>query len=329
MRLLFAFIALLAVACNRGHETPEIQYDVKCEATHLAGTYHGSELSEAYNYNIVLSNANADSDSFAPNASYYYFEIYSDIYSKGGEYIDLPVASDTSKQYRYDQYSRRRSGFFSAEHSYAIFTDNEGNTTQVGYTDGTLTLKHNGSSLEITAELVMEDGTTHCVKYSGPRQYHNLTNQPYSTLRNDLELNLSDTALYTEHLGEYTNSVDCYYIMLSEDANFKDGKTIILELLLPSYSEVLYGTYNAFDKWNPYADELYHTYFPGAIEQEMLRGAWYVELEGGSVGKVMAPIMWGEIEISEGDNLSTIFTFDCFDDASNWIWGTVTTSATL
>lgn len=329
MRLLFAFIALLAVACNRGHETPEIQYDVKCKATHLVGTYHGSEHSEAYNYNIVLSNANADSDSFAPNASYYYFEIYSDIYSKGGEYIDLPVASDTSRQYRYDQYSRRRSGFFSAEHSYAIFTDNEGNTTQVGYSEGTLTLKHNGSSVEITAELVLEDGTTHCVKYSGPRQYHNLTNQPYSTLRNDIELSLSDTALYTEYLGEYTESIDCYYIMLSEDANFEDGKTIILELLLPSHSEVLNGTYNAFDREASYPKELHYTYFPGTIEQEALRGAWYVELEGGSVGKVMAPIIWGEIEISEGDNLSTIFTFDCFDDAWNMIWGTVTTSTAL
>lgn len=329
MRLLFAFIALLAVACNRGHETPEIQYDVKCKATYLAGTYHGDEHSKAYNYNIVLSNANADSDSFAPNASYYYFEIYSDIYSKGGEYVDLPVASNTSRQYRYDEYSSHRSGFFSAEHSYAIFTDNEGNTTQVGYYDGTLTLKHNGSSVEITAELVMEDGTTHCVKYTGPRQYHNLTNQPYSTLRNDLELSLSDTALYTEHLGEYTNSVDCYYIMLSEDANFKDGKTIILELLLPSYSEVLYGTYNAFDNRDSYAEELYYTYFSGAIKQETLRGAWYVELVGGSVDTVMAPIMGGTIKISEGDDLSTIFTFDCYDDASNKISGTVTTSATL
>ena len=322
-------IALICVACNRGDKTPEPQYDVNCKATHLAGTYHGSEHSVAYNYNIVLSNANADSDSFEPNASYYYFEIYSDIYSKGGEYIDLPVASNTSRQYRYDQYSRRRSGFFSAENSYAIFTDNEGNTTQVGYSDGTLTLKHNGSSVEITAELVLENGTTHCVKYSGPRQYHNLTNQPYSTLRNDIELSLSDTALYTEHLGEYTNSVDCYYIMLSEDANFKDGKTIILELLLPSYSEVLYGTYNAFDNRDSYAEELYHTYFPGAIEQETLRGAWYVELVGGSAGSVMAPIMGGEIKIAEGDNLSTIFTFDCYDDASNKISGTVTTSTAL
>ncbi|MBO5697087.1 MAG: hypothetical protein J6R90_01690 [Alistipes sp.] len=317
------------MACNRGDKTPEPQYDVNCKATHLMGTYHGTEYSEAYNYNIVLSDANADSDSFAPNASYYYFEIYSDIYSKGGEYIDLPVASNTSRQYRYDQYSRRRSGFFSAENSYAIFTDNEGNTTQVGYSDGTLTLKHNGSSVEITAELVLENGTTHCVKYSGPRQYHNLTNQPYSTLRNDIELSLSDTALYTEHLGEYTNSVDCYYIMLSEDANFKDGKTIILELLLPSYSEVLYGTYNAFDNRDSYAEELYHTYFPGAIEQETLRGAWYVELVGGSAGSVMAPIMGGEIKIAEGDNLSTIFTFDCYDDASNKISGTVTTSTAL
>lgn len=322
-------IALICVACNRGDKTPEPQYDVNCKATHLMGTYHGTEYSEAYNYNIVLSDANADSDSFAPNASYYYFEIYSDIYSKGGEYIDLPVASNTSRQYRYDQYSRRRSGFFSAENSYAIFTDNEGNTTQVGYSDGTLTLKHNGSSVEITAELVLENGTTHCVKYSGPRQYHNLTNQPYSTLRNDIELSLSDTALYTEHLGEYTNSVDCYYIMLSEDANFKDGKTIILELLLPSYSEVLYGTYNAFDNRDYYAEELYHTYFPGAIEQETLRGAWYVELVGGSAGSVMAPIMGGEIKIAEGDNLSTIFTFDCYDDASNKISGTVTTSTAL
>lgn len=322
-------IALICVACNRGDKTPEPQYDVNCKATHLMGTYHGTEYSEAYNYNIVLSDANADSDSFAPNASYYYFEIYSDIYSKGGEYIDLPVASNTSRQYRYDQYSRRRSGFFSAENSYAIFTDNEGNTTQVGYSDGTLTLKHNGSSVEITAELVLENGTTHCVKYSGPRQYHNLTNQPYSTLRNDIELSLSDTALYTEHLGEYTNSVDCYYIMLSEDANFKDGKTIILELLLPSYSEVLYGTYNAFDNRDSYAEELYHTYFPGAIEQETLRGAWYVELVGGSAGAVMAPIMGGEIKIAEGDNLSTIFTFDCYDDASNKISGTVTTSTAL
>ena len=322
-------IALICVACNRGDKTPEPQYDVNCKATHLMGTYHGTEYSEAYNYNIVLSDANADSDSFAPNASYYYFEIYSDIYSKGGEYIDLPVASNTSRQYRYDQYSRRRSGFFSAENSYAIFTDNEGNTTQVGYSDGTLTLKHNGSSVEITAELVLKNGTTHCVKYSGPRQYHNLTNQPYSTLRNDIELSLSDTALYTEHLGEYTNSVDCYYIMLSEDANFKDGKTIILELLLPSYSEVLYGTYNAFDNRDSYAEELYHTYFPGAIEQETLRGAWYVELVGGSAGSVMAPIMGGEIKIAEGDNLSTIFTFDCYDDASNKISGTVTTSTAL
>ena len=329
MKLLFVMIALICVACNRGDKTPEPQYDVNCKATHLMGTYHGTEYSEAYNYNIVLSDANADSDSFAPNASYYYFEIYSDIYSKGGEYIDLPVASNTSRQYRYDQYSRRRSGFFSAENSYAIFTDNEGNTTQVGYSDGTLTLKHNGSSVEITAELVLENGTTHCVKYSGPRQYHNLTNQPYSTLRNDIELSLSDTALYTEHLGEYTNRVDCYYIMLSEDANFKDGKTIILELLLPSYSEVLYGTYNAFDNRDSYAEELYHTYFPGAIEQETLRGAWYVELVGGSAGSVMAPIMGGEIKIAEGDNLSTIFTFDCYDDASNKISGTVTTSTAL
>jgi len=329
MKLLFAIIALICVACNGHKEPPQPQYDVNFKATCLAGTYHGTEYSQAYNYNIVLSDANADSDSFAPNASYYYFEIYSDIYSEGGEYVDLPVASGTSRQYRYDQYSQQRSGFFAAENSYAIFTDNEGIPTTVRYSGGTLTLKRSGSGVDIVAELVMKDGSTHCVNYSGERAFRNLNNKPYSTLGNDIELNLSNIALYKEELGEYISGVNYHYIMLSEDVAFEDGKTIILELLVPSHSTTLYGSYNALESSDNYYHNYHYTYFPGAIEQEALRGAWYIELVGGSVGSTMAPIMSGKINISKGDEGSTIFGFDCSDDAGHKISGTVTTSEAL
>lgn len=322
MKLLFVIIALICVACNGGDKTPEPQYDVNCKATYLVGTYHGTEYSEAYNYNIVLSTTNADSDSFAPDASYYYFEIYSDIYSEGGEYVDLPVASGTSRQYRYDKYSKHQSGRFSAEHSYAIFTDSEGTPTTMCYSDGTLTLKRNGSGVEIVANLVMEDGTTHCVKYTGEHTFRNLNNEPYSTLSSDLSLNYDNMVMYSEIHEDIYPYIDCHYIILSEDAKLKNGAAILLELFLPSEQDECTGEYNALAI---HSDNISaYTYLPGAIEQNALRGAWYAVMENGSVGETMAPIVYGKINISHGEDGAMLFTFECTDDAGNDITGSVT-----
>lgn len=327
MKILFAIIALLAVACNRGEEdVKKPACDVEFRATHLIGTYHGTEYSKAYNYNIVLSDYSADSDSFAPNASYYYFELYSDIYSEGGAYVNLPVANGTSRQYRYDQYNKRYNGTFTAERSYAIFTDSEGNPTRQNYTSGTLNIAYKeGNKVEIVADIVMEDGKLHRIKYQGSRTFYNLYNDPYSTLYTDLEFSLSDMTLYTESLGNYYDDVDCHYFMLSEDAEGKNGKVFLIELLIPHNKESICGTYTPFATTAESYTELAYTYFPGSIEQDVLRGAWYVEMEDGSVGATMAPIADGKIAISEKEEGPMLFEFDCSDDAGHKIRGTATT----
>lgn len=326
MKLLFAIIALLCVACDRGHKTPEPQYDVNCKATHIVGAYHGSEHSQAYNYNIVLSTANADSDSFAPDASYYYFEIYSDIYSNGGEYVNLPVEYGTSRVYRYDPNSKNNNGYFAAENSYAIFTDSEGIPTTVRYSAGTLTLKRNDSGVEIVADLVMEDGSTHCVKHSGKRAFRNLNNKPYSTLSSDLSLSYDNMAMYSEIHKDVYPYIDCHYIILSEDAALENGTAILLELFVPSGQGECVGEYSALATSSDDIDT--YTYLPGAIEQNALRGAWYAVMESGSVGETMAPIVYGKIAISHGEHGSMIFRFECSDDANNAITGSVTSTPT-
>lgn len=331
MKLIFAAFALLFVACGGNNDEPkEMHYDVDFRASHLVGSYHGTEYSEACNYNIVFSDHSADSDAFAPNASYYYFEIYSDVYSSGGAYVDLPVAAGTSIQYRYDPNNTRRGGTFAAEYSYAIVTDDMGNPTKIAYSSGRLNIKRNGTAVEIEAELEMSDGTLHRVKYSGGLAFKNLNNEPYSTLDSNLELDIADAAIYTELLGSYRDGIDCHYIMLSEDADFENGATVILELLKPEGATDLYGNYNALSISDIHDDsDYFYTFFPGAIEQESLRGAWYLEMEGGAVGTIMAPIADGRIVIAESEDGVTTFSFDCIDDAGHKIMGTIGTRVAL
>lgn len=328
-RTIFTLMALALLGCRGGDDTnSDSRYDILFEASHLVGTYHANEHSEAYNYNIVLSDYSADSDSYAPCATYYYFEIYSDYASRGGEYVDLPTPNNTSTLYSYDSDNKQRRNTFAAELSYVITTDAECNPTRHNYTSGKLTIKRNGYKAEIVAELTMDDGTLHRVEYSGPSSFKNLNNEPYSTLDGDLALDLQDMTLYTENLGAYSYGVECRYIMLSEDAVGEDGKLLLIEVLVPS-DNTPYNIYNTLDFNSYLPEEFFYTYFPGSIEDSALRGAWYAIMEGGSVGDTMAPIVNGTIAITEGDDNTTLFEFDCLDDAGNKITGTASALGTI
>lgn len=319
MRLLFVLIALLCVACNRpNNHTAKPKYDVDFEATHIVGAYYGSEASQAYNYYILLSDVSAESGEVVPNATYYYFDIYSDIFSQGGLYVDFPTYDGTTTQYKYDPLNKQYSGTFSAEYSYAITTDETGAMSYLYYLEGWVNISRNS----IEAELIMEDGQRHRVRYSGTPAFRNLNTEPLTTLNKDIELNLTNMTMYAELHTEYQSYIDYSYVMLSEDSEFRDGVTLIFELLTPSSNPSIYGSYEALDSY-----DISYRYFPGTIEQELLRGVWYTVLENGSVSSQMAPIVNGTITINEGESGEMLFTLNCKDDGGNNITGTVSTLA--
>ena len=286
-----------------GSDTPG--EDVEFAATFFGGEYYGD--TGVHNYYFVLSDAEATGDGVVEGATYYYFDLYSDVLTD-----PLRVANGV---YTYDTTDSGNPGTFSAYYSYGFYAAGAEGTKWYFYAEGSkVTVTDN----KIVADLILEDGSKHTVTYEGDLS---LAAAPDggSTLDGDLEVNMTGATIYSEYYDQYYNAyTDNYYIQIFEDMATGTGRYFVLDVLADFNTSVDYrGTFTCSEDYG------INTFVPGYLEDGALAGSWYAELEDGYVAGNIAPLVDGEITFTFNDDGTRTLTLNCVDDLGNKITGTV------
>lgn len=123
---------------------------------YLGGEYYGTDYSDAYNYYVVISDAEATGNANVEGAKYYYFDLYSA--TDNGLVIPNGV-------YTYDPTDSCAAGTFSSYYSYGFIGDgNSGAAEWFLYAEGSKVTITDG---KIVADLILADGRHHVVTYEG------------------------------------------------------------------------------------------------------------------------------------------------------------------
>lgn len=146
------------IVTQSGQVRPE---EVAITAPYLLGHYFGDYANEAYNYYIVLSESNYDSNkSFYAGGWKYFLDIYSDIHPT--DYTNIRIPNGV---YTLNTNNDGKAGTFLSY--YSIYKEYNSNGTQRAereYKSGTLTVTDDVVKLEVT----FTDGTDkHIVTYTG------------------------------------------------------------------------------------------------------------------------------------------------------------------
>ena len=286
-----------------GSDTPG--EDVEFAATFFGGEYYGD--TGVHNYYFVLSDTEVTGNSAVEGATYYYFDLYSDVLTD-----PLRVANGV---YTYDTTDSGNTGTFSAYYSYGFYAAGTEGTKWYFYAEGSkVTVTDN----KIVADLILEDGSKHTVTYEGDLS---LAAAPDggSTLDGDLEVNMTGATIYSEYYDQYYSAdTDNYYIQIFEDMATGTGRYFVLDVLADFNTSVDYrGTFTCSDSYG------INTFVPGYLDDGALAGSWYAELEDGYVSGNMAPLVDGTITFTFNDDGTRTLTLNCVDDLGNKITGTV------
>ena len=141
-----------------GQVRPE---EVAITAPYLLGHYYGDYANEAYNYYIVLSESNYDSqNSFYAGGWKYFLDVYSSIHPT--DYTNIRIPNGV---YTLNTNNDGKAGTFLSYYSiYKEYNSNGTERAEREYKSGTLTVSDDLVKLEVT----FTDGTDmHIVSYSG------------------------------------------------------------------------------------------------------------------------------------------------------------------
>jgi hypothetical protein len=191
-----------------------------------------------------------------------------------------------------------------------------------GFSGGTVTVTEG----KIYAELKREDnGGKVTVTYEGDLAFSNGGGGSTTPVEGDVDVNISGAGVHAYYYGDwYGVGADLWLVQIYEDDNNKSGRYIQLELLVdPAYDDWR-GTFTAL---NDASTSYFATFVPGEIVGSSLSGAWYVELENGSISGASAALVNGTVKCVFNEDGSKTIVLDCVDDAGNKIVGTVTSAA--
>lgn len=277
------------------------------------GDYYNPGVAD--NFQLILSDLGWDEDGWElPNAAYYIFDIYTEVVD--GE-LAIPYGV-----YEFDMTSSCAPNTIDAAYTKYILLDEYGwdYADEAYFTSGTLTVDADG----IVAELEAEDGNVHKVAYKGA-----VTNivdysdefggggdgdEILSTLWEDWYCNFSDCSLeYTWYGDYYGVGYDNWLFYLMPNGEVGDG----LQLDLLSNDVGLYelsGEYvisNSQEKFTAY---------PGYQNGEYMEGSWYFNADFSQY----APLVDGDIYITNNGDTTFTIEVDAYDDAGNNIYGSWT-----
>lgn len=297
---------------------PEIEYDVEMNASYFNGTYYGRMETEGFNYFIVLSDKGAPTSSgFYNNSTQYRL----DIYSEQSGFFDPTLPEGV---YEYDSQNTGRPGTFASEYS-CLLDVQEYDYDQVGFVGGTITVSEDS----IDAVLILKNGQTHHVTYTGPMEpgYLEIDPDPIgSTIDQDYELNITGGGLDCYYRGDrYGVGYDTWLINIIEDINSYSGKYMMFEVMIEKSQngmqmDSFLGDYTIY---NYPSEDFLGTFIPGSLRDGFTQlGSWYSRCESGFLDNShQAPLVGGTVSISKSGYTYT-FTFDCVDDLGHTIKGT-------
>ena len=276
------------------------------------GDYYNPGVAD--NFQLILSDLGWDEDGWElPNAAYYIFDLYTEVID--GE-LAIPYGT-----YELDMTSSCVPNTIDAAYTRYILLDEEGwdYADEAYFVSGTLTVDANG----IVAELVAENDTVHKVAFKGA-----VTNivdysdefgggggdEILSTLWEDWYCNFSDCSMdYTWYGDFYEVGYDNWLLYLMPNGEVGDG----LQLDLLSNDVGLYelsGEYvisNSQEKFTAY---------PGYQNGEYMEGSWYFNADFSQY----APLVDGDIYITNNGDTTFTIEVDAYDDAGNNIYGSWT-----
>lgn len=276
------------------------------------GDYYNPGVAD--NFTLVLSDLGWDEDGWElPNAAYYVFDLYTEVVD--GE-LAIPYGT-----YKFDMTSSCEPNTIGASYTKYILMDADGwdYAEEAYFTSGTVTVDADG----IVAELVAEDGNVHKVAYKGA-----VTNivdysdefgggggdEILSTLWEDWYCNFSDCYLEYTWYGDYYE-VGCDNWLLYVYPNGEVGDGLQLDLLSNDV-----GSYELSGEYVISKSQEKFTAYPGYENGGYMEGCWYFNADFSQY----APLVSGDIYITNNGDTTFTIEVDAFDDAGNNIYGTWT-----
>lgn len=292
---------------------PEGAYDYDTTATVFGGEYYGMDANDNFNYYIQVGTGEISEFNDAPNAVYYYFDLYAKY--RGGEHPIVPNGT-----YTLDNKNSMNIGTFTAEYSKAHVNNEYGVAdTEFKMTSGTVTITDN----KFEAVIYMTDGTIHHVVYEGELHVPNAvygTPEVATTLTEDYTFDHKGATLRLFYYGDYYDcGKDYWSVQLMETVYPIDGDYLMIDVITDGVNEGpqkenIPGTYTACSD----LDIKENSFLAGIMEGVKYLYSWRFICEEDYIvnGKGRAPITDGTITI-EFDGNNFVATFDCVDDANN------------
>ena len=277
------------------------------------GDYYNPGVAD--NFQLILSDLGWDEDGWElPNAAYYIFDIYTEVVD--GE-LAIPYGV-----YEFDMTSSCAPNTIDAAYTKYILLDEYGwdYAAEAYFTSGTLTVDADG----IVAELEAEDGNVHKVAYKGA-----VTNivdysdefggggdgdEILSTLWEDWYCNFSDCSMdYTWYGDYYEVGYDNWLLYLMPNGEVGDG--LQLDLLSNDV-----GLYELSGEYVISKSQEKFTAYPGYESGGYMEGSWYFNADFSQY----APLVDGDIYITNNGDTTFTIEVDAYDDAGNNIYGSWT-----
>lgn len=282
--------------------------DKEFDAPYYGCAYIPNSSITAHNYYVILTDGDPYDENDMPNATYYCFDIYSDI-------LDANAPVLPKGTYTFDATESCEAGTMNGYYTYGYTTDSEAQMVDIfEYTSGTLTVTEN----RIVAVMTLLDGSVHTITYDGDL-YVDVDIESLSTLEEDITLTGSGFGIIANNYGdEIAPNMNNWIITLYEDYNLRSGIYLSFDIMTDIAAENYAGEYTVSTENETY------TYYPGYIADDMLYGSWYAEVEDNEIVGDMAPITEGKVTITIARDGTQTFTLECTDDAGNKICGTLT-----
>ena len=276
------------------------------------GDYYNPGVAD--NFMVVLSDLGWDEDGWElPNAAYYVLDLYTEIVD--GE-LAIPYGT-----YALDMTDSCEPNTLSASSSRYILLDEYGwdYTAEAYFVAGSVTVDANG----IVAELEDYDGAIHKVAYKGA-----VTNivdysdefgggggdEILSTLWEDWYCNFSDCSLeYTWYGDYYGVGYDNWLLYVYPNGEVGDG--LQLDLLSNDV-----GLFELSGEYVISKSQEKFTAYPGYESGGYMEGSWYFNADFSQY----APLVDGDIYITNNGDTTFTIEVDAYDDAGNNIYGSWT-----
>ena len=293
--------------------------DYEIVATSFGGEYLSLQAADDYNYYVQVGTGEIDYMNGTPNATYYYFDIFSKF--RGGMDPILPNGT-----YTLDTSDKFKAGSFSAKNSMAHINDENGeHAVEFKMSMGTVTVTDN----KFEALVHMTDGTIHHIVFEGTLYVPFAVSYPTpdiaTTLTEDLIFNHTGCTMRLFYYGDYYEcGYDYWRVALMQTMNPINGDYFMIDIITDAKGEGadpenVLGTYAACSDF----DIKPNSFLIGVMEGASYINSWRLVVEDDYIvnGNGRVPLTTGSVKI-EKDGGSFIVTIDSMDDGNNKVQGT-------